>query len=138
MEVLYVHDRAGQRPRDPGNPLDLGDDKLAEIIDVVRLGPDDHVVGTGDVVRLGYAPDLPDVHGDVGGLTNLCLNEDISLNHAVLPGAKCGGHATLGTRWLACWLCPARAVCHPRTEQASCRRQARGLAGGARRPTVRA
>src|SRR5260370_34580669 len=94
MEVLYVHDRAGQRPRDPGNPLDLGDDKLAEIIDVVRLGPDDHVVGTGDVVRLVYAADMPDVHGNVGGLTNLCLNEDISLNHAVLPGAKCGGHAT--------------------------------------------
>ena len=98
--------RAGERPRDPGDSLDLGDDKLAKIIDVVGLGPDDHVVGTCDVVGLGYAADLPDVQGDVGGLADLCLHEDVSLNHAVLPGAKCGGHATLGTRRLACGSCP--------------------------------
>src|SRR5258708_11562037 len=37
------------------NVDDLG--KLVEIIDVVRLRPDDHVVGNGDLVRLGYAPE---------------------------------------------------------------------------------
>ena len=53
-----VHDRAGQRPGDPGHALDLRDDQLAEVVDVVGLGADDHVVGAGDVVRLGYAGDL--------------------------------------------------------------------------------
>src|SRR5262249_60213279 len=79
-------------------------------IDVVRLGPDDDVVGTGDVVSLGYAGDLPDMQSDVGGLTNLCLDEDISLNHAVLPGAKWGGHATVGTRCRPEDLRPCRSV----------------------------
>ena len=74
--------------RDARDPLDLGHDELAQIIDVVGLGPDDHVVGTCDVVRLGYAGDLRDLHGNVGGLADLSLDEDVSLNHAVLPGAR--------------------------------------------------
>jgi thiamine-monophosphate kinase len=85
-----MHNRAGQRPGDAGDTLNLGDHEFAEVVHVVRLSPDDHVVGTGDVICLGNAGDLADVHGDVGSLADLCLDEDISVNHAVLPGAKCG------------------------------------------------
>ena len=86
----------------PDHTLDLGDDQLAQVVHIVRLGPDDHVVRTGDVVRLGYAGDLADVHGDIGGLADLGLDEDVSVNHAVLPGATCGGpryHSVPLARW---------------------------------------
>lgn len=43
--------RAGERSRDALDRLDLGDDQLAESIDVCRFSFDDHVVGTGDVIR---------------------------------------------------------------------------------------
>src|SRR5208282_1652119 len=79
-------DRASQRSGDPGDALNLGDNELAEIVNVVCLGPDDHVIGTCNVIRLCHAIDLTDVRGDVGRLADLCLDEDISLNHAVLPG----------------------------------------------------
>jgi thiamine-monophosphate kinase len=37
------------------------------------------------------------VHGNIGGLADLCLNEDVRVHHAVLPGRQCDRHATLGT-----------------------------------------
>ena len=45
----------------PATRLDLGDDQLAQLVDVVGLGADDHVVRTGDVLGLGDPGDLGDL-----------------------------------------------------------------------------
>src|SRR5215472_3091160 len=87
---LDVHDRAGQRAGDPGHRLDLGDHETAEIVDVLRLGTDDHVVGAGHVLRLGDAGYLGDMNRDLRGFPDLGLNEDVRLYHAVLPEARLG------------------------------------------------
>ena len=94
---LDVHDGAGQGPGDAGHALDLGDHELPEIIHVVRLGPDDHVVGPGDVLGQGHPLDAADTASDLGGLAHLCLNEDVCLDHASSPGASLpmAGMATL-------------------------------------------
>lgn len=93
-----MNDGAGERSGNARDSLDLGDHELAEVVDIVRFCADDHVVGTRDIVGLGDSADPPNLHGDLGSLADLCLNEDVSLNHAVLPGARCDGHATVGTR----------------------------------------
>ena len=81
--------RAGQCPGDPGDGLDLRDHEPAEIVDVFGLGPDDHVVGPGYVLCLGDPGHGADVHGDFGRPSaDLCLNEDVRLHHAVLPGTS--------------------------------------------------
>src|SRR3569833_624421 len=81
-----VHDGTGQRPRDPLDRLDLGDDELAELVDVVRLGADDHVVGSGDVFGQGHTLNAGDLTSHVGSLADLGLDEDVGLHHHVLPG----------------------------------------------------
>src|SRR5215472_12338037 len=87
---LYVHDGAGQRSGNSWHGLNLRHYKPAEIVDIVRLGPDDHVVWPGDVLRLGYTREFTDVNSDLGGLADLCLNENVRLHHAVLPGLAPG------------------------------------------------
>ena len=53
-----VHHRAGQRAGDAVDGLHLGDDQLAELVDVAGLGAHDDVVGTGDVLGQRHALDL--------------------------------------------------------------------------------
>src|SRR5215468_6294934 len=88
--ALYMNDRAGKCPGNARHGLNLGHDKPAEIVDVFRFGPDDHVVWPGDVLRLGYTREFADANGDLSSLADLCLNENVRLHHAVLPGLTPG------------------------------------------------
>jgi hypothetical protein len=58
----------------------LGDDELAELVDVLGLGTEDHVVGTGDVLGERDAVDLGDLAGDHGGLDDVGLDQDVGLD----------------------------------------------------------
>lgn len=86
-----MHDGAGERSGDAGYTLDLGDDEAAKVVHVVGLGPDDHVIGSRDVVGLGHAGDLADAEGHVGCLPDLGLDENVCLHHEVLHGGGCHG-----------------------------------------------
>jgi thiamine-monophosphate kinase len=91
-----MHDRAGERPGDAGHALDLGDDQATEVIDVVRLGAHDHVVGPGHVVGLSHAADLRDGECYLGCLPDLGLDENVSLHHVALHVRGCHRNATVG------------------------------------------
>jgi thiamine-monophosphate kinase len=91
-----MHNRARERPCDAGDALDLGDDEPAEVIHVVRLGPDDDVIGASDVVGLGDAGDLRDSERYFGCLPDLGLDENVRLHHVALHGRGCHGNATVG------------------------------------------
>jgi thiamine-monophosphate kinase len=91
-----VHDRARERPGDAGHALDLGDDKPAKVIHVVRFGPDDDVVWSCNVVGLRDAADLRDSESYVGCLPDLGLDENVRLHHVALHGRGCHGNATVG------------------------------------------
>src|SRR5438132_409362 len=93
-----VHHGAGERPGDPGHGLDVRRDQPAQLVDVLRLGAHDDVVGAGDVLRLGDPADLSDERGHIGGLADFGLDEDVSLHHEVLPG-HCGTGAPVGSRY---------------------------------------
>ena len=99
-----MHDRAGERPGDAGHALDLGDDKPAKVIHVVRFGPDDHVVRPGNVVSLSDAANLRDSESYLGCLPDLGLDENVRLHHVALHGRGCHGNATVGAcsdeQWL--------------------------------------
>ena len=77
---LEVDDRAGQRAGDALHHLDPGDDHLAELIDAVGLGVDDHVVGAGHIVGALDAVDLADLGGHLGGFADLGLDEHVRLD----------------------------------------------------------
>src|SRR5262245_50416494 len=79
-----MYDRAGQRPCNARNYLNLGYYETAEVVDVLSFSANDHVVGPGHIVSLGYAGDLADGRCDVSGLPDLGLDEDISLDHVAL------------------------------------------------------
>ena len=79
-----MYDRAGQRPGDARNSLNLGYYEPTEVIDVVSFSANDHVVGAGHVVSLRHAGDLADGRCHVGSLPDLGLDEDISLDHVAL------------------------------------------------------
>src|SRR5262249_41687738 len=79
-----VDDGAGERSGDARHALDLRDDEPAEVIDVVRLGADDDVVGPGYVVSLVHAGDKPDRPRHVGCFPDLSLDEYVSLDHVAL------------------------------------------------------
>src|SRR5215468_2632267 len=79
-----MYDRAGQRPCNARNSLNLGYYKPAELIDVLGFSANDHVIGAGHIVSLGYAGDLADGRCYVGCLPDLGLDEDVSLDHVVL------------------------------------------------------
>jgi hypothetical protein len=79
-----VDARAGQRGGDARDGLDVGDDELAELVDVVRLRAHDHVVGAGHVLGEGDALHAADRVGDVAGLAVVGLDQDERL----------GGHGT--------------------------------------------
>ncbi len=79
-----MYDRAGQRPGNARNSLNLGYYEPTEVIDVGSFGANDHVVGAGHVVSLRHAGDLADGRCHVGSLPDLGLDEDISLDHVAL------------------------------------------------------
>src|SRR5688572_7993107 len=104
-----VDDRAGQRAGDAVDRLDAGNDEPAELVDALGLGPDDDVVGTGDILGLNHAGDLTDGLGDLGGLADLGLDEDVGVDHGkpflgqrcrcVVPaGWRTGSEPTAATR----------------------------------------
>src|SRR3954464_5514250 len=81
-------DRAGQRAGDTGNALDLGDNELAQLVDVACLCTHDDVVRAGHVLGHGHALQPGDLGGDRRGLADLGLDEDVGLHrhwHS-LPG----------------------------------------------------
>ncbi len=75
-----MDDRAGERTGDAVEVLHLRDDELAELVDVLGLGSDDHVVGTGDVLGERDAVDLGDLAGDLRGLADVGLDQDVGLD----------------------------------------------------------
>lgn len=79
-ERLEVNDGAGQGAGDSLDGLDLGDDELAQVIHVGSACADDHVVGTGDILRRIDAADVSDFACDLGGLPHLGLDQDVRLN----------------------------------------------------------
>ena len=61
------------------------DHQLTQLVDVARLGADDHVVGAGHVLGVLHALDLDDLLGDLGRLADLGLNEDVRRHHRYRP-----------------------------------------------------
>src|SRR5581483_10766589 len=93
---------AGQCPGDPRHRLDLGYYQPPEVIDVFRLGANDHVVGACYVFGLSDAGKLADANSDLSGLPGLCLNENVRLHHAVLPGLAPGSGMANATLRACC------------------------------------
>ena len=58
-----------------------GDDQLAQLVDGLGLGANDHVVRAGDVLGLGDAADRAHLIGDGGGLADLRLDQDVRVHH---------------------------------------------------------
>src|SRR5690606_32704040 len=73
-------DGAGQGAGDARDGLDLRHHEGAELVDGGALGADDDVVRTGDVLGLLDPGDLGDCGGDLGGLADLGLHEDVGVN----------------------------------------------------------
>ena len=53
------------------------------LVDVARLGTDDHVVGTGDVLGEDDALDVGDPLRDLRGLADIGLDQDVGLDDHV-------------------------------------------------------
>ena len=87
---LDMNDGTSQRSCDARRGLNLGHHETAKVVDILRLGPDDHVIGPGDVLRLGDTLEFADANSDLGSLADFCLNENVRLHHAVLPGLAPG------------------------------------------------
>lgn len=75
-----MDDGACQRPSDPRDRLDLGDDELAQLIDGASFRADYHVIRAGYVLGERHTRDLADCVHDGGGLSNLGLNQYVGLN----------------------------------------------------------
>jgi hypothetical protein len=75
-----VDERARQGAGDAVEVLDLRHHELAQLVDVLGLGADDHVVGTGDVLSKRDATDLGDGLGHLGGLADVGLDQDVGLD----------------------------------------------------------
>jgi hypothetical protein len=88
-----VHHRTSERPGDAIHGLDPRDHQLAKLIDIARLGADDHIVGAGNVLGQLDALDPDDILGNLGGLTDLGLDQDVCRHHNQRPPCL----ATAGT-----------------------------------------
>src|ERR1700712_997641 len=75
-----VDDWTGQRAGDAVERLHLRHDQLAQLVDVAGLGAHDHVVGAGDVLGQDDALDVGDPRGDLRGLADVGLDQDVSLD----------------------------------------------------------
>ena len=73
-----------------------GDDQLAQLVDRLRLGADDHVVWTRHVFRLGDPGDLADLFRHRRGLADLGLDQDVRVNHLGASSARGSAHASRG------------------------------------------
>jgi len=67
-------------------------------VDVARLGSHDHVVGPGDVFRLGDALELGNLPRHGRSLADLGLDEDEGLDHGCSSGRSDAGRALAGWR----------------------------------------
>src|SRR6266702_2884088 len=85
-----MNDGAGQCSGNARHGLNFGYHEAAQIVDILCLGPDYHVVWPGDVLRLSDTRELADANSDLSSLADLCLNENVRLHHAVLPGRAPG------------------------------------------------
>ena len=81
-----MNDRAGQGARDAVKRLHLGDNQLAEFINVASLSPNDHVIGAGHVFSHDDTLDVGDRLGDIGSLAILFdPPEELKVTLADLP-----------------------------------------------------
>src|SRR5690606_21893929 len=90
-----VHHGAGEGPGDAVDVLHVLDDQRPELVDVGGLRPDDHVVGSGDVLGERHALDAGDCRGDVGCASDLGLDQDVGLHHHRIHPPLVDVHATL-------------------------------------------
>src|SRR4051794_35422070 len=94
-----MHDRAGQGAGDAVHSLDLRDDQLAELVDALRLGAHDDVIGSRDVLCEGDPRDRGDLAGHARGLAHLGLDQDVRLHaHGTSRYGSFGGRVGL-----SCW-----------------------------------
>jgi hypothetical protein len=63
-----VHHGTGEGPGDAVDRLHARDHQLTQLVDIARLGTNDHVVGAGHVLGLLHALDLDDLLGDLAAL----------------------------------------------------------------------
>ena len=89
-----MDDRAGEGSGDPVDRLDRGNDELAEVVDALRAGPDDHVVGTRDIFCGIHTFDLTDGFGDSRSFPDFGLDKDVSLNF------RQGDQPSVGSCWI--------------------------------------
>lgn len=110
-----VDDGTRQGAGDPLRELDSGDHHPAQVVDAVRLGLDDHVIGPSDV-QGGDDPIEPgDLGGHLGRLADLGLDEHLCLDghDSLLAGGVAGGSdlarasfsETMRAWWCHCLLC---------------------------------
>src|SRR5947207_3495826 len=78
---LQVDDGARECARDPFDALDASNDKLAEIVDVLRLGAHDDVIRPGYVFRGKNAFDLCGRLSDGCCLADFGLDQDVRVDH---------------------------------------------------------
>ena len=65
----------------------LTDDELSEVVHGPRLGANDDIVGTGDVLRGFHALDPADFLCDLSGSSDLGLDQDVRVDHVPSPGS---------------------------------------------------
>src|SRR3954454_17071014 len=92
VRASEVDDGAGQRAGDPVDGLHPGHDETAQLVHGLGLGADDDVVGPGHVLGLGHAVDLADRRGNLRGLADFGLDEDVGVDHGrPFLGQRCHG-----------------------------------------------
>ena len=77
---LEVDHGTGQRTGDALDELHPTDDHLAQVVDRVGLGLDDHVVRTGHVLGAHHSRDLRHLRRDRGRLANFRLDQHVGPN----------------------------------------------------------
>src|SRR4051794_26609556 len=83
-----MYDRTGQSSGDAVHLLDSGDHHAAEFVDRFGPGPDDDVIGTGDVLGLDDSVDRGDHLRYCRGLADLGLDQDVRLYHVTSRAAS--------------------------------------------------
>src|SRR5579875_3976364 len=74
---LELDHRAGEGPGDALYELEPAHDQLPQLVHRVRLGPDDHVIGAGDVLSGDHTLDPAHLTGDLGRLAHLGLDKHV-------------------------------------------------------------
>ena len=84
-DMSKIYHGAGQRPHDALHVLDFAHNEAAQIIHGVRLGQNHDVVRPGDGVHPYDTWDFADRGGHVMRLSDLCLDQDVCLDHDPTP-----------------------------------------------------